>query len=104
MPASDLWTATDGGVLLAAAVLLPFVGMLLGLLLGGRWLPRVAVALLPLGLGLALAIAAAWADAAGPLVYLLDGAQYTEFAVKHELMHHMIDDPGHRDPRWDTCT
>jgi formate hydrogenlyase subunit 3/multisubunit Na+/H+ antiporter MnhD subunit len=73
MPAGDLWTGTDGGVLLAAAVLLPFVGMLLGLLLGGRWLPRVAFALMPLGLGLALAIASAWADAGGPLVYLLGG-------------------------------
>lgn len=40
----------------------------------------------------------------GPLVYLVTGAQYTEFAVKHELMHHLIDDPGHRDPRWGRCT
>ena len=73
MSAIDLWTSTDGGVLLAAAVLLPFVGMLLGLLLGGRWLQRVAFVLMPLGLGLALAIAMAWFDAEGPLVYLLGG-------------------------------
>jgi formate hydrogenlyase subunit 3/multisubunit Na+/H+ antiporter MnhD subunit len=70
---ADLWTSTDGGSLLAAAVLLPFVGMLLGLLLGGRWLQRVAFVCMPLGLGLALAIAMAWADAEGPLVYLLGG-------------------------------
>ena len=42
MSANELWTSTPGGALLAAAVLLPFVGMLLGLLLGGRWLQRVA--------------------------------------------------------------
>ena len=55
----DLWTSTDGGALLAAAVLLPFVGMLIGLLLGGRWLQRVAFVLMPLGLALAVAIAMA---------------------------------------------
>jgi formate hydrogenlyase subunit 3/multisubunit Na+/H+ antiporter MnhD subunit len=73
MSTSDLWTSTDGGALLAAAVLLPFVGMLLGLLLGGRWLQRVAFVLMPLGLALAVAIAMAWSDAEGPLVYLLGG-------------------------------
>ncbi len=67
------WTVTDGGALLAAAVLLPFVGMLLGLVLGGRWLQRVAFALMPLGLALAVAIAVAWSDTDGPLVYLLGG-------------------------------
>jgi formate hydrogenlyase subunit 3/multisubunit Na+/H+ antiporter MnhD subunit len=73
MEAIDLWMSTDGGALLAAAVLLPFVGMLLGLLLGGRWLQRVAFVLMPLGLALALAITAAWANTEGPLVYLLGG-------------------------------
>jgi len=73
MPATDLWTPTDGGALLAAAVLLPFVGMLIGLLLGGRWLQRVAFACMPLGLALAVAIAMAWAETPGPLVYLLGG-------------------------------
>jgi formate hydrogenlyase subunit 3/multisubunit Na+/H+ antiporter MnhD subunit len=73
MKAPDLWTSTDGGVLLAAAVLLPFVGMLLGLVLGGRWLQRVAFAMMPLGLALALAVAAAWSDTQGPIVYLLGG-------------------------------
>lgn len=70
---AELWTSTDGGALLAAAVLLPFVGMLLGLLLGGRWVQRVAFVLMPLGLGLAAAIAASWLEASGPLVYLLGG-------------------------------
>ena len=70
---AELWTSTDGGALLAAAVLLPFVGMLLGLLLGGRWVQRVAFVLMPLGLGLAAAIAASWLEASGPLVYPLGG-------------------------------
>ena len=38
----ELWTSTYGGALLAPVVLLPFVGMLLGLLLGGRQVQRVA--------------------------------------------------------------
>jgi multicomponent Na+:H+ antiporter subunit D len=67
----ELWTSTHGGALLAAAVLLPFVGMLLGLVLGGRQVQRVAFALMPLGLALAVAIAVAWSDTDGPLVYLL---------------------------------
>ena len=71
--AADAWTVTDGGALLAAAVLLPFLGMLLGLVLGGRWLQRVAFALMPVGLALAVAIAVAWSDTDGPLVYLLGG-------------------------------
>ena len=69
----DLWVSTNGGGLLAAAVLLPFVAMLLGLCLGGRWLQRVAFATMALGLALALGIAASWANATGPLVYLLGG-------------------------------
>jgi formate hydrogenlyase subunit 3/multisubunit Na+/H+ antiporter MnhD subunit len=69
----DAWTVTDAGALLAAAVLLPFVGMLLGLLLGGRWVQRIAFLLLPIGLALAIAIADAWTDAPGALVYLLGG-------------------------------
>jgi formate hydrogenlyase subunit 3/multisubunit Na+/H+ antiporter MnhD subunit len=73
MPVTDPWTPTDGGVLLAAAVLLPFVGMLIGLLLGGRWLQRAAFACMPLGLALAVTIALAWSETPGPLVYLLGG-------------------------------
>lgn len=73
MPSTDPGTSTAGGALLAAAVLLPFVGMLLGLCLGGRWLQRVAFASMPLGLALALAIALAWGETNGPVVYLLGG-------------------------------
>jgi len=69
----ELWTSTHGGALLAAAVLLPFVGMLLGLLLGGRQVQRVAFVFMPLGLALALAITAAWLGEGQTLVYLLGG-------------------------------
>jgi len=69
----ELWTSTYGGALLAAAVLLPFVGMLLGLLLGGRQVQRVAFVLMPLGLALALSIAEAWLREGQTLVYLLGG-------------------------------
>jgi len=69
----DLWASTYGGGLLAAAVLLPFVAMLLGLCLDGRWLQRVAFVTMALGLALALGIAASWANTSGPLVYLLGG-------------------------------
>ena len=68
---ADAWAASAGDSLLAGIVLLPFVGMLLGLLLGGRWLYRVALGTMPLGLLLALAIAQRWFDAAAPLVYVL---------------------------------
>jgi formate hydrogenlyase subunit 3/multisubunit Na+/H+ antiporter MnhD subunit len=66
------WTATAGSSLLVGIVLLPFVAMLLGLLLGGRWLYRVALGTLPFGLLLTLAIAERWADGAKtPLLYVL---------------------------------
>ena len=73
MSSPELWIPSLGGVLLAAAVMLPFVGMLVGLALGGRWVQRVAFVLMPMGLALAVAIALAWFDAPGPLVYLLGG-------------------------------
>jgi multicomponent Na+:H+ antiporter subunit D len=71
--AVELWTSTHGGALLAAAVLLPFVGMLLGLVLGGRQVQRVAFVLMPLGLALAVGITAAWLREGQTLVYLLGG-------------------------------
>ena len=73
MSSPELWIPSPGGVLLAAAVMLPFVGMLVGLALGGRWVQRVAFVLMPMGLALTVAIALAWFDAPGPLVYLLGG-------------------------------
>ncbi|MGB2819023.1 MAG: proton-conducting transporter membrane subunit [Burkholderiaceae bacterium] len=66
-------TVGDSSVLLAACVLLPFIGMLLGLLCAGRGLQRIVFVLLPVGLGLAVAIAAAWLETPGPLVYQLGG-------------------------------
>jgi formate hydrogenlyase subunit 3/multisubunit Na+/H+ antiporter MnhD subunit len=66
-------TSTDGGLLLAAAVLLPFVAMLLGMAVGGRQVQRVALAVMPVGLAVAVGIADAWLDGNGPVVYLLGG-------------------------------
>jgi len=64
---------TEGGLLLAAAVLLPFVGMLIGMLAGGRMAQRIAFVVMPLGLAVAVGIASAWLDGSGPVVYLLGG-------------------------------
>jgi formate hydrogenlyase subunit 3/multisubunit Na+/H+ antiporter MnhD subunit len=71
--AADAATSTDGGLLLAAAVLLPFAGMLFGMLAGGRHTQRIAFAVMPLGLAVAVVIASAWLDGGGPLVYVLGG-------------------------------
>ncbi len=68
----DAWTPTYGAGLLAAAVLLPFVAMLLGLALGGRWMQRVVFALMPLQLAVSAAIAWFWLRG-DTLVYLLGG-------------------------------
>lgn len=62
---------TPGGLLLALSVLMPLVGVLTGLVLGGRNAQRVALLLLPVGLGLALAIGLALAQSGAALVYLL---------------------------------
>ena len=69
----DLWTDTPGGLLLAAAVLLPFAGMLFGLLLGGRHVQRVAFVVIPVGLALAAGVASHWLRGGQTLVYLLGG-------------------------------
>ena len=45
---------TPGGWLLLLAVLAPFVGVLVGLALGGRNAQRVATLILPIGLAVAL--------------------------------------------------
>jgi multicomponent Na+:H+ antiporter subunit D len=62
--------STPGGLLLALAVLLPFVGMLLGLVAGGRHVRRIAFVTILVGLGIALGITWAWLQA-GELEYLL---------------------------------
>jgi formate hydrogenlyase subunit 3/multisubunit Na+/H+ antiporter MnhD subunit len=54
-------------------VLVPFIGMLLGLLLGGRWAQRVALLTLLLGLGVSLFIAEAFWSSGAPLAYALGG-------------------------------
>jgi len=65
--------STEGGLLLAAAVLLPFAGMLLGVPAGGRRAQRTAFIVMPLGLAVAVGIAFTWLDASGPVVYVLGG-------------------------------
>src|SRR3974377_2062767 len=50
-------SATAGGFLLVLAIVLPVVGVLLSLTLGGRHAERIALILMPAGLAVALAIA-----------------------------------------------
>jgi len=64
---------TSGGLLLVLSVLLPFVGVLIGLVLGASNVRRVAQVTLLAGLGIALGIAAAWLQSGTTLVYLLGG-------------------------------
>ncbi len=66
-------TTTPGGLLLVAAVLVPFVGVLAGFALGGRNAQRVATLTILAGVGIAIAIAAAMARSGDELVYLLGG-------------------------------
>jgi len=66
-------TATPGGLLLVLAVLVPFVGVLAGLVLGGRNPQRVALVTLVLGLGIAVGIADAYLRSGDAVVYLLGG-------------------------------
>src|SRR5262244_3079191 len=64
---------TPGGSLLVLAVLMPFVGVLAGLVFGGRYAQRVALVILLPGLGIAIAIAVMLARSGDTLVYLLGG-------------------------------
>jgi multicomponent Na+:H+ antiporter subunit D len=66
-------TTTPGGWLLALAVLLPFVGVMVGLVLGGRHAQRVTMLMLPLGLAIAGGIAATWLQSVDTVVYVLGG-------------------------------
>jgi multicomponent Na+:H+ antiporter subunit D len=66
-------TTTAGGFLLVLAVVLPFVGVLLSLALGGRHAERIALMLMPAGLGVAVAIAIGVWRAGDALLYLLGG-------------------------------
>jgi formate hydrogenlyase subunit 3/multisubunit Na+/H+ antiporter MnhD subunit len=64
---------TPDGLLLVLAVLLPFVGVLTGLVLGGRNAQRVALAILLPGVGIAIAISAALVRSGQTVVYVLGG-------------------------------
>ncbi len=70
---SGPWPMPEGAVLLPAAVLLPFLSMLIGLTVGGPWLRRIALATIPMGLAITLGIAAAWTGLNGPVTYPLGG-------------------------------
>jgi multicomponent Na+:H+ antiporter subunit D len=71
MPASDM--TTPGGLLLALAVLVPFIGVLAGLVLGGRNAQRVAFLTMAVGFGIAVAVADHFLRLGAPVVYLLGG-------------------------------
>jgi multicomponent Na+:H+ antiporter subunit D len=64
---------TPYGFLLVLAVLLPFIGVMAGFVLGGRNAHRVALSTLVLGLGVAVATADALVRSGDALVYLLGG-------------------------------
>ena len=66
-------TTTPGGFLLVLAVLLPLVGVLSGLVFGGRNAQRIALAIIVVGLGIAVAIANAFLKSGDAVVYLLGG-------------------------------
>ena len=66
-------TTTPGGLLLVLAVLVPFVGVLAGLALGGRNPQRIALLTIAVGAGIAVTIASAWLTLGNPVVYLLGG-------------------------------
>ena len=65
--------ATAGGSLLTLAILLPALGVLLSLLLGGRQAERIALGLMPVQLAVAFAVAAVVWRSGQPLVYTLAG-------------------------------
>lgn len=62
-----------GGLVLVLSLMLPVVGLLLALALGGRGLGRVVLGLALLGLAVALAISAAVLSGGEPLRYALGG-------------------------------
>jgi multicomponent Na+:H+ antiporter subunit D len=65
--------ATAGGSLMPLAILLPALGVLLSLLLGGRWSERIALSLMPVELAIATFIACLIWRSGQPLVYTLAG-------------------------------
>lgn len=73
LPAILPETTTAGGFLLVLMLVLPFVGVLAALTLGGRNARRVAMLAIPLGLVLSLAIVFEAVQTERALVYLLGG-------------------------------
>lgn len=73
MPSDAVFAATPGGLLLVLAILLPFAGVMLGLVLGGRRAQQVAWATIALGLLLVLAIAWQLLASGEAVVHLLGG-------------------------------
>jgi multicomponent Na+:H+ antiporter subunit D len=73
-------TTSPGGYLLVLAVILPVVGILLSLALGGRYVERVAMIVLPAGLCVAVLILAAVWRGEQPLVYIV-GAWYPPLGI-----------------------
>ena len=69
-PALDAMTTT-GGFLLVLSIVVPVAGVLLGFVLGDRYVRLVAYAIIPLGLAIAVAILCALPRSQSPLVYLL---------------------------------
>ncbi len=67
------FAATAGGFLLVLAIILPVAGVLLSLVLGGRYAERIALGLMPVGLGIAFAVAVLLWRSGKPLVYILGG-------------------------------
>ncbi len=66
-------TPPPGGLLLVAAVLVPFVGALVGFALGGRNAQRVATVTILAGAGIAIGIATTMSRSGEGLVYVLGG-------------------------------
>lgn len=64
---------TAGGTLLVLATVLPVVGVLVGLALGGRNAERIALLFMPVGLGVAVAIASYVWRGGQTVVYLVGG-------------------------------
>lgn len=67
------FTATAGGFLLVLAIVLPVAGILLSLVLGGRFAGRIVLGLMPAGLGVVFAVAVLLWRSGKPLVYVLGG-------------------------------
>src|SRR3569623_1397725 len=64
-----------GGVLLVLAIMLPVIGILLSLALGGRRAEQIFLLLMPAGLGAAAAIFATKCNSGHPLIYVVGGLQ-----------------------------